>query len=168
MQLYPTNEYRASKHWPYAICAGCVVYKQTPRGIQILLLERSADNERTEQDVVTYHLPKGHVGLGETLLQTALREVKEETGCEVAVQTYLGALQSEYSYKGDTFSRTFHFFAAIYQSEKDTMDKEHDAKSWVSLEQAIRLLGAPNPKGEDEIVRRLQKFLEVLEGGQND
>ena len=161
MQLYSTDEYRASKKWPYAVCAGCIVYKQTATGIQVLLLERAAENERTEQDVATYHLPKGHVGFNETLMQTAVREVKEETGCSVEIETYLGALQREYIYKGDNFNRTFHFFAAALQSEESGMDDEHDGKFWVNPDNAVKLLGKPNPKGEDEVVYRFIQYLEL-------
>lgn len=162
MQLYDVNEFRASKNWPYAICAGCVIFrKDSSNKVEVLLLKRLAENTHTAEDFVTYHLPKGHNQLNETLLETAVRETTEETGSRVRTQTYLGALNKEYTYRGDFYSRTFHYFAALWEADTGEIDQEHDEKVWVSLDDAEKLLGPPNPKGEDEIIRRFQKYLEL-------
>lgn len=161
MHLYDTDEYRATKDWPYAVCAGCLVYRGSGDNIELLLLKRDADNEISAEDFLTYHLPKGHLKFDETLVDAATREVLEETGAVVDIQTYLGALTKEYAYKGSVYNRTFHFFAAQWQSDTSVMDNEHDAREWVPLEEAEELLGQPNPKGEDDIVRRFKKYLEL-------
>ncbi len=161
MKMYNTNEFRATAQWPYAVCSGCVVYRKNKDNIEILLLERTAENDMTAEDFVTYHLPKGHVKFTETLIDAAIRETLEELGCKVQLQTYLGAIQKEYVFKGINYNRTFHFFAAEWQKDVAHIDEEHDSRLWVGLEDAQKLLGPPNPKGEDELIERFTKFLEL-------
>lgn len=57
--------------------SGGIVYRKNNNHIDILLLERK--NMKGETD---YILPKGHMEVGETAKQTALREIAEETGLE--------------------------------------------------------------------------------------
>jgi 8-oxo-dGTP pyrophosphatase MutT (NUDIX family) len=163
MLMYESNEYRANKNWPYAICAGCLVYRKTDSGIEVLLLKRNAGHSHNSVDGVTYNLPKGHVDFGETLEQTALRETEEEAGCKVKIQTYLGANYREFNhpkFKVDN-KKTIHFFAAEWVSDTQSMDNEHDDREWVYLDKATDLLGGPNFKGEEVIATRLKQFLEL-------
>lgn len=162
MQLYQSGEYRASKEWPYAICAGCVVYRHSADGYEVLLLfMKKADSAGAAQQ--EYHLPKGHMDIGETLEQAALRETSEEAGVSATVQTYLGTRfwAVQHPVHKIQVEKTVHYFAAKWQADLEFMDDEHDGKEWVSLDKAEQLLGAPNPKGEDEIIRRLKTFLEL-------
>lgn len=161
MLMYESNEYRASKDWPYAFCSGTVVYRSIKGKTEVLLLVMSAQNDRTEENFVTYHLPKGHVCFHETIIEAAKRETLEETGAEVDIKTYLGAIQKEYKFRGNLFNKSFQYFAAEWVKDVRTIDDEHDSREWVDIDKAIKLLGKPNPKGEDEIVRRLKKFLEI-------
>jgi ADP-ribose pyrophosphatase YjhB (NUDIX family) len=63
----------------YEKSSGGIVYRKTDSTIEILLLERK--NSKNEID---YVLPKGHMEADETAKQTALREINEETGLEIA------------------------------------------------------------------------------------
>ena len=55
-------------------------------------------------------LPKGTVEEGETYRQTALREVKEESGANGEIIKYVG--KTQYTFKGseDTVSKTVHWY----------------------------------------------------------
>ena len=55
-------------------------------------------------------LPKGTVEEGETFKQTALREVKEESGATGEIIKYVG--KTQYTFKGndDTVSKTVHWY----------------------------------------------------------
>ena len=55
-------------------------------------------------------LPKGTVEDGETFKQTALREVKEESGATGEIIKYVG--KTQYSFKGneDTVNKTVHWY----------------------------------------------------------
>lgn len=164
MQLYDSNEYRASDKWPYAIAAGCVVYRTAAKEVEILLLKRGAGDfpQLRDGDIDTYHLPKGHVAIGETLEQAAVRETAEEAGCEVEIQTYLGAHVNNYKdHQGLNQDKIVHYFAGQWRSDLGSMDAEHSDTVWVGAQKAIEMIGNSNPKREDELVARLLAFLEL-------
>ena len=163
MQLYDSNEYRASKHWPYAIASGTVVYRITHGLAEVLLLKRAAGSYPQLRDghIDTYHLPKGHIHFGEALEQAALRETAEEAGCVVELVGYLGSQLGSYDDLTIKQEKTIHYFAALWQKDLDTMDGEHSEKQWVTIEAAAALIGTKNPKHEYIIIDRLKKFLEL-------
>lgn len=158
MLLYETNEYRATSQWPYAIAAGCLVYRKQADKIEVLLLEKHHDGKSSQS---SFHLPKGHVEYTEPIEKTALRETEEETGCLVKLKTYVGSLHWKvlHPVHNVNVEKTTHYFIAEWQEDTSAMDGEYDQKHWVSVEEAEKLLGAPNPKGEDKIIRRFKNFL---------
>jgi len=166
MLMYESNEYRASKNWPYAISAGCIVYRHSENGFEVLLLKRGTGHPANRMDGDQFNLPKGHVEFDETIVQTAARETAEEAGCEVKIVTYLGPKLWDITHPIHKVhvEKAVHYFAAEWQADLEEIDREHDEKVWVGLDEAIKLLGAPNPKGEDEVVKRLKKFLELQRG----
>ena len=163
MKLYNSNEYRATKQWPYAISAGCVVYRINNGTVEILLLLRKAGDfpQLKDGNIDSYHLPKGHMNIGETLEQTATRETAEEAGVSVEITTYLGARIFDHTHLKMKQSKTIHYFAGLWQKDLESMDAEHTSKLWVNVDDALRLLGAPNPKREDERIKALITFLEL-------
>lgn len=156
------NEYRATKNWPYAISAGCVVYRENSGGIEVLLLSRTPDHAYNNTSLDTYNLPKGHVDRTETLEVAALRETEEEAGVTAEITAYLGSSIRIFTHPVHEIEnqKTTHYFAAKWLKDLPEIDGEHDGKEWVSLPEAIQLL-SKNPKQEDEIVKRLQDFLEL-------
>lgn len=166
MQLNDSNEYRATKEWPYAISAGCIVFRKIDTKVEVLLLVRDSSKiewGRSQNQKLSYHLPKGHCGFNETLAQAAVRETQEEAAVEGEVQTYLGARTDIFVHPNTQYptDKTVHYFALLWKNDLPGMDSEHSSKTWVSIEEAEKLLGKPNPKGEDELIRRFKKYLEV-------
>lgn len=96
--------------------AGGVVFRRTRGKIEIMLVEAKDDPKQ-------WVLPKGHVELRETLRETAVREVREETGAWARIVDDLGAV----SYTVMDKPVTVHFFlmeAIAHGRQKDTL-REH-------------------------------------------
>lgn len=166
MDLYFGDEYRATRDWPYAVSSGCVVFRHEEDGLKVLLLPRDSTKNNWGRDgglKVSYHLPKGHVGFSETLLEAAERETKEEAGVDLSIKAYLGAREDAFTHPNTKIEtiKTVHYFAAEWQGGLSTKDNEHDAPIWVSVDEAVQLLGPPMPKHENEIIERLKKYIEL-------
>src|SRR3977135_2306391 len=73
--------------------AGGVIERAGPDGVEILL------GHRTRYSDDEWSLPKGKVEAGESLEETAVREVREETGCEVRVGEFLAVTRYDVSGK---------------------------------------------------------------------
>jgi 8-oxo-dGTP pyrophosphatase MutT (NUDIX family) len=97
-------------------------------------------------------LPKGHVDPGETPDQTALREVREETGVEAEMVEKLGDVRYFYQRSGRRiFKRvTFYLFSYRAGSLEDHDDEVEEAR-WMPLEEAIEALSYD---GEREMAER--------------
>lgn len=126
------------------ISSGAVVFKKGKDRPKILILKRIKGP--------TYHLPKGTRKIRETLSQTALREVKEETGYKIEILEYLGWLSSRAVQKGQRVKKRTHYFLGKALEEVGSKDKEHDQVLWVSLEKALKLLKQRVKCYEDETI----------------
>src|SRR5688500_12815621 len=89
-------------------------------------------------------LPKGGADGGESGEQTAAREVREETGVNVAVREPLGDVQYWYRRGGRRVFKTVHFYLCDYVSGS-TADHDHevDEARWIPLEEARTALSYP-------------------------
>ncbi len=109
-----------------------------------------------------WQLPKGTCEPGETVEQTALREVKEECGLAGQCEAHLGAI--EYWY-WDTHHRTtpelvqkrvdFYLMQAV-GGELSDASIEVDSVNWFTLSQASQVLTYPS---EREMVSRATGLL---------
>jgi 8-oxo-dGTP pyrophosphatase MutT (NUDIX family) len=100
-----------------------------------------AGRRRRDRDGGTWTLPKGTPIPGETLEETALREVCEETGLLVRILSTLGAINYTFVQRGMRIHKTVHYFLMepIGGSFEDH-DQEFEAVRWVSFEDAHALL----------------------------
>jgi 8-oxo-dGTP pyrophosphatase MutT (NUDIX family) len=124
------------------------------RGEQVLVIvptRRAADGSRV------LGLPKGHLDPGETQLQAAIREVREEAGVEVEFIQDLGEVRYWYSRGGRAVPKTvvFYLFRYLGGDPADHDDEVEDAR-WMELAQAQQAL---TYEGEREMVARARKSL---------
>jgi uracil-DNA glycosylase len=117
--------------------SGAVVV--SPEG-RILLLKR-ADEE-------IWCLPKGTVEPGETLEETAIREVREETGLQVNLLRPLQGVRYSFYWppEGTNYEKTVTYFLAEPVGGRLALESGFDAARWVSRADALRLLHWKNDK----------------------
>ena len=123
-----------------------------------------ANKKRTRK--VTLCLPKGTVDPGETPVQAALREVREETG--ITARHIAKLVDSKYTYvrnwgDGARVFKIVSFYLMRYESGRiddvsEEMRIEVRQALWLPLEDAPKKLAYG---GERQVVRRAQKYLEA-------
>jgi 8-oxo-dGTP pyrophosphatase MutT (NUDIX family) len=101
---------------------------------------------------VLWALPKGTPNAGETLAETALREVREETGVEVEIEEPLGEITYFFVRDRIRFRKTVYFFLMRpVGGSIDEHDHEFDEVRWTAIDEALRLM---NYATEREVVER--------------
>lgn len=155
------------------ISAGAVVIRPTAEGWEMAAIEPSREpsgssaRKKTSQKVVLA-LPKGLVDAGEEPEQTALREVREETGLIASPITKLTDIKYVYSRSWGDGERVFKivsFYLFRYESGRiddiaPEMRIEVKRAIWIPLENGPRKLAY---QGEREVVRRAQRYLKSHE-----
>lgn len=136
------------------VSAGGVVYREGERGIEVLLCGR--ERERL------WALPKGTPEIGETLEETAVREVREETGLAVEIEEDLGTIEYRFARpaQGVLFDKTVHHFllSPTGSGSLDTHDAEYDRVEWFEIDEAMRMM---THRSEEQIVRRALDAIEA-------
>jgi 8-oxo-dGTP pyrophosphatase MutT (NUDIX family) len=103
--------------------------------VVIVPTRRAADGSRV------LALPKGHVDPGETPIQAAQREVREETGVVAEPVQELGETRYWYRRDGRTIGKSVCFFLFTYvEGNTEDHDDEVEEVRWISLQQARRQL----------------------------
>jgi 8-oxo-dGTP pyrophosphatase MutT (NUDIX family) len=97
-------------------------------------------------------LPKGHPEDGESPVDAALREVREEAGVEARLVEPLGDVRYWYTRDGRRIAKVVSFFLLDYVSGAvDDHDFEVEHACWMPLEEAAREL---TYAGEREMAAR--------------
>lgn len=97
-------------------------------------------------------LPKGHLDEGETAVQAATREVREETGVTAEPLEELGEVRYWYVRDRRRVAKSVFFFLFRYLSG-DPVDHDEEVREarWMGLEDALEALSYA---GEREMVAR--------------
>ena len=83
-----------------------------------------------------WSLPKGHIELGETAEQTAIREVAEETGIQGSVLAALGSIDYWFVTEGRRVHKTVHHYLMRFLGgELSDDDVEVSEVAWVPLKE---------------------------------
>jgi 8-oxo-dGTP pyrophosphatase MutT (NUDIX family) len=119
-----------------ATSAGGIVVR-TIAGIPHLV----AGRRRRERDGGSWTLPKGTPNPPETLEETALREVAEETGLEVRILAPIDRIEYEFVQGGAKIHKTVHYWLMEpIGGDLAGHDHEFDEVRWVPLADAPGLL----------------------------
>lgn len=89
----------------------------------------------------TWTLPKGTPDEGESIDETALREVAEETGLEVRILAPVGAIDYFFTQSGERIHKTVHYF--LMEATGGSLgahDHEFDEVRWMPIDDARRLM----------------------------
>ena len=116
-------------------CGG-IIYKQENEVYQFLLIKTMSGN---------WGFPKGHVEDGETEVETAKREIKEETGLDVELDTKFREMASYYT-KEDILKDVVYFIGTVIGGEQQPMENEIEDIKWLDKEEAKMMLAHDSAK----------------------
>ena len=120
---------------------GVVVSFQRERPSLVVGMRRRA------RDAVTWTLPKGTPDPGETVEETALREVAEETGLEVRIVDALPSIEYTFVQDGTRIHKTVHYFLMEPTGgDLARHDHEFERVRWVPFDEAGELLSFPTER----------------------
>lgn len=136
-----------------ASAAGGVVVRGSGDDVEVVVAGRQSDR--------TWVFPKGTPARGETVEETALREVREETGLEVRIVRPIGAIEYWFAVPGERVHKSVHFFLmTAHGGDVSRHDHEYDDVRWVKVDEARALLSY------DTYRDMLDRALEALRQGE--
>ena len=107
-----------------------------------------------------WSLPKGHIELGETAEQTAIREVAEETGIKGDVLASLGSIDYWFVTEGRRVHKTVHHYLLRFSGgELSDHDVEVTEVAWVPLDELPSRLAYADERRLAEVAGQLIQTL---------
>ncbi|MCI7351988.1 MAG: NUDIX domain-containing protein [Ruminococcus sp.] len=116
---------------------GAIVYRRHHGNLEILLIKHVNSGH--------WSFPKGHVEEGETEVETALREVKEETGIDIIIDPTFRETVTYFPRK-DTQKVVVYFIAKAKNFEYVPQEEEIAQIKWVDICHATSVLTYENDK----------------------
>ena len=127
---------------------GAIIARQTETGREILLIRHVNGGH--------WAFPKGHVEKDETEEQTALREIMEETGLAVTLDTGFRTVVT-YSPKPGVMKDVVYFAAEVIGGAAQMQVEEVSDMRWVNLMDTDAYITYENDKG---ILRDYRAYIE--------
>jgi bis(5'-nucleosidyl)-tetraphosphatase len=144
-----------NREWHHS--AGVIVFRgESPRAY---LLMRSALTRRP-----VWEFPKGALETGETEVEAAERELREETGLGAGDYTLIEGFEEEERYfftrgSGDDLClirKRVNYFLAEWQRGEIQLSREASRYEWVRAEEALRMLRFPEKR---RVLSRAEEWL---------
>lgn len=126
---------------------GALVYRKYHGNTEILLIKHINSGH--------WSFPKGHVEKGETEIETAMREIKEETGIDVIIDQSFREIVT-YSPRRDTHKEVVYFIAKAKNTDYTPQEDEIADIKWVEISRAGSVLAYENDKS---IVNKAKNFI---------
>lgn len=139
----------------FEFSAGGIIYKKEHDRAWILLCQHSQHHG--------WVFPKGLIGdhiEGESKKETALREVKEETGAEAKIIKPLPPITYWYVWEGEKIKKTVYYFLMEYTEGDITRhDTEMENVEWLPIDKVEnRLTYKGDKKAWKEALPKIQKL----------
>lgn len=121
----------------YEKSCGAIVYRKFHGNTEILLIKHINSGH--------WSFPKGHVENGETEMETAKREIKEETAIDVMIDPTFRETVT-YSPKKDTVKVVVYFLARAKNVDFTPQESEISEIRWVDISYAVNILSYENDR----------------------
>lgn len=123
----------------HEISSGAVVYSffENSKVIKYLVIKNKNGHH--------WSFPKGHIEKGETIKDTALREIKEETGLSVIIESKTVAVNT-YSPYQNCIKDVYFFLARTDEHDFRLQESEIDEIKWLSYDEVLQILTYDNDK----------------------
>ena len=130
------------------ISSGGVIFRTVNSQFEVALISRGK----------VWCLPKGLIEMGETAEETALREVREETGLEGEIVKRIGEISYVF-FKRKRYFKMVHFYLIRHIGGSiSNHDFEADRVKWFPISEAFKILTYPN---ERKILKKAEKILKT-------
>jgi 8-oxo-dGTP pyrophosphatase MutT (NUDIX family) len=134
--------------------AGGVVVREGPAGPEVALASR-----RTRGGDLAWGLPKGLVEQGEAAQETAIREVREETGLIAEIRAPLGDISYWFVWDGERVNKRVSFFLMdALGGDVGLHDHEMEEVRWFPLSEAER---TASYRSEKDVLRKAASLHET-------
>ncbi len=108
-----------------------------------------------------WSFPKGHIEEGETARETALRELKEETGITKVKLANLPSIFEEYNFSRDVINchKINEYFIGFVDDDKVTIQLEEISEyKWATFEEVLDMF---NYKVQKLLMRKIKDYLDL-------
>lgn len=128
--------------------AGAVLFSETNSGKIFLLLNYPSGH---------WDFVKGNIEKGETLQQTVVREIREETSITDAefIEGFEDKIEYHYQRDGDLVHKEVVFFLAKTKTIDVKISHEHLGFVWLSFDDVIKKLTYKNAKNTMDKIKKL-------------
>jgi len=134
------------------VSSGGIVVRKSDNKIQVLLVRRNED----------WQLPKGLAERSEKFEETALREVREETGINAKLMKKIGKINYWYRKEDKLIYKVVHFFLMeSVGGNIEEHDYEMDEVKWFSIDEACEIVSFKN---ERDLIELLKKEVDLVWG----
>jgi len=134
---------------PIEKSAGAVIFRRENSKVKYLLIKYEWGH---------WEFPRGAIEKGESLEETAKREIKEETGIKVEsfIPGFKEWIKFFFKLKGKNIMKIATFLLAETKEKKIKLSHEHKDFAWLEYDKAIERLTFDNSK---EVLEKANKFL---------
>ncbi|MEW6701684.1 MAG: NUDIX domain-containing protein [Bacteroidota bacterium] len=139
------------------------IFRKVENDLEFLLLKRAMN----EKYPGVWQMVTGAIDNNEKAFQTALREIKEETGLSPIKFWIVPNINSFYSPEKNQICMIPVFAALVDEKSEIEISHEHSKFKWTSKEETLRMLAWPGQRKSVEIIYEYfsnqQSFLKLVE-----